>query len=511
MADDVMSCEGCQSLKILLHKKDEEIKRLNLKIQNLTISLQQFQNQTECDSNCCSSYDTSDADACKEKSKVDTNNSADIGSDTSKEWHFQKNEDSQIINEEEEDNFSPCKKADIETNDLNTEQFYVPQTGSYYKYDYSKHKYELVKNTKETCDSNLTHTCESVVDKVDNLKINDEEISSSNKSEEVNDVNSTVGRTCFTININVTSGVCGQNSDSVEDQKEKVEDETVKNSAADWQPPEGSNTTVKDLVTEVAEQSIGMSDFIYDEKSSMYYCKSNGYYYDPIKKLLYDPRSRIYYLYIQETLSYEFYCKADSNSNTPNNTSSIDCTNSEKKCGKDKARKKFWKKKQRNRKKHKYQSYGRLDRKGLWRRRGKAWIGSNHVAVPKKLVNTCCFATAYDILLENVQLLDFENQKDFEGTKDKDIEFRKEKEELRKKTENETRIREARNKEEEQARFKAEVEARLKSEEENKAVEEAEDGRRKKNEQKNSFERRDEIEERKMACGRADITCSRGT
>ncbi|PRD23023.1 UNVERIFIED_CONTAM: Angiogenic factor with G patch and FHA domains 1 [Trichonephila clavipes] len=228
----------------------------------------------------------------------------------------------------------------------NTEQFYVPQTDSYYKYDYSKHKYELVKNTKETSDSNLIHTCESVVDKVDNLKINDEEISSSNKSEEVNDVNSTAGRTCFTININVTSSVCGQNSDSVEDQKERPEDETVKNSAADWQPPEGSNTTVKDLVTEVAEQSIGMSDFIYDEKSSMYYCKSNGYYYDPIKKLLYDPRSRIYYLYIQETLSYEFYCKADSNSNTPNNTSSIDCTNSEKKYDKDKARKKFWKKKQ---------------------------------------------------------------------------------------------------------------------------------------------------------------------
>ncbi|GFQ70296.1 angiogenic factor with G patch and FHA domains 1 [Trichonephila clavata] len=266
MADDVMSCEGCQSLKILLNKKDEEIKRLNRKIQNLTISLQKFQNQTECDNNCCSSYDTSDADACSLKSKVDTNNSTDIGSDTSKEWHFQKNKDSQIINEEEEDNFSPCKKADIESNglacgnisenlnhssdyiydeqakmyysvstgyyyDVNTEQFYVPQTGSYYKYDYSKQKYELVKNTKEICDSNLIHTCESVVDKVDNLKINDEEISFGNKSEEVNDVNSNVGRTCFTININVTSGVCGQNSDSVEDQKERVEDETVKNSA----------------------------------------------------------------------------------------------------------------------------------------------------------------------------------------------------------------------------------------------------------------------------------------
>ncbi|GFT37403.1 hypothetical protein TNCV_1211991 [Trichonephila clavipes] len=74
-------------------------------------------------------------------------------------------------------------------------------------------------------------------------------------------------------------------------------------------------------------------------------------------------------------------------------------------------------------------------------------------------------------LLENVQLFDFGNQRDFESTKDEDIEFRKEMEELRKETENETRIREARHKEEEQARLKAE--------EETKAVE---DGRRKKNE-----------------------------
>ncbi|GFV98872.1 uncharacterized protein TNCV_2913891 [Trichonephila clavipes] len=38
-----------------------------------------------------------------------------------------------------------------------------------------------------------------------------------------------------------------------------------------------------------------------------------------------------------------------------------------------------------------------------------------------------------------------------------------------------------------------------------------EDGRRKKNERKNKLGRRNEIVERKMACGRADATCSRGT
>ncbi|GFY33754.1 hypothetical protein TNCV_4594661 [Trichonephila clavipes] len=48
-------------------------------------------------------------------------------------------------------------------------------------------------------------------------------------------------------------------------------------------------------------------------------------------------------------------------------------------------------------------------------------------AVSKKLVNDMLIsATAYEILLENVQLFDFENQRDFEGTKDKDIQLERE-------------------------------------------------------------------------------------
>ncbi|GFX34182.1 retrovirus-related Pol polyprotein from transposon opus [Trichonephila clavipes] len=100
-----------------------------------------------------------------------------------------------------------------------------------------------------------------------------------------------------------------------------------------------------------------------------------------------------------------------------------------------------------------------------------------HVSVPimcavsKKLIeDTFISTTAYKFLLEYVQLFDFENQRDFEGTKDKDIEFRKEKEELRKETENETKIRGARNKEEEQARLKAEE--KTKSVEERRRMEE---------------------------------------
>ncbi|GFX55063.1 retrovirus-related Pol polyprotein from transposon opus [Trichonephila clavipes] len=48
-------------------------------------------------------------------------------------------------------------------------------------------------------------------------------------------------------------------------------------------------------------------------------------------------------------------------------------------------------------------------------------------AVSKKLVNDMLIsATAYEILLENVQLFDFENQRDFEGTKDKDVQLERE-------------------------------------------------------------------------------------
>ncbi|GFQ79693.1 hypothetical protein TNCT_382771 [Trichonephila clavata] len=50
-------------------------------------------------------------------------------------------------------------------------------------------------------------------------------------------------------------------------------------------------------------------------------------------------------------------------------------------------------------------------------------------AVSKKLVNDMLISTiTYEILLENVQLFDFENQRDFESTKDKDIQLEGEEE-----------------------------------------------------------------------------------
>ncbi|GFX47501.1 hypothetical protein TNCV_618601 [Trichonephila clavipes] len=86
--------------------------------------------------------------------------------------------------------------------------------------------------------------------------------------------------------------------------------------------------------------------------------------------------------------------------------------------------------------------------------------------VSKKLVNDMLIsATAYEILLENIQLFDFGNQRDFESTNGKDIEYRKEMKELRKETENETRITQTRHKEEEQVKLKAEEERRMMEEE----------------------------------------------
>ncbi|GFT05711.1 hypothetical protein NPIL_436651 [Nephila pilipes] len=201
-----------QLVSLLLHYAPPAERRLvSLNGKSFTHTL--FQTQTECDNSCSSVHDTSGTDICTVESEVDTYNCTEIGYDSPKKWDFQKKEDSQIMNEEKEDNFSPCKKADAENDDftcgnhsndyiydeqtkmyysvstgyyydVNTELFYVPQTGSYYKYDYSENKYELVKNTKGICDSSLIHTCESVVDKVDNLNINDDVISSCFENEE---------------------------------------------------------------------------------------------------------------------------------------------------------------------------------------------------------------------------------------------------------------------------------------------------------------------------------------
>ncbi|GFQ93958.1 retrovirus-related Pol polyprotein from transposon 297, partial [Trichonephila clavata] len=60
---------------------------------------------------------------------------------------------------------------------------------------------------------------------------------------------------------------------------------------------------------------------------------------------------------------------------------------------------------------------------------GKHGSVSIMCAVSKKLVNYMLIsATAYEIVLENVQLFDFENQRDFESTKDKDVQLEGEEE-----------------------------------------------------------------------------------
>ncbi|GBO44899.1 hypothetical protein AVEN_188471-1 [Araneus ventricosus] len=79
----------------------------------------------------------------------------------------------------------------------------------------------------------------------------------------------------------------------------------------------------------------------------MYFSQPHFSPHTQIRKLLYDPRARIYYLYIQETLSYEFYCKADAISDECNQELSTDGKEPlQKPVSKAEARKRFWKRKQ---------------------------------------------------------------------------------------------------------------------------------------------------------------------
>ncbi|CAL1265418.1 unnamed protein product [Larinioides sclopetarius] len=391
MSDCEINCDKCKTLTNVLNQKEEEIKKLKLQIQNLNEVLDNYRIQSKRCRLCCNSKQCTNDNSSSIKTEGKSTNPEDVHSNqkcltqnsdeklnlsnpfcTEISNLDNSSTDSSAACQTNEDGNNPSVSKELYENlnhnddyiydeqskmyysvstgfyyDTNTELFYVPQTGSYYKYDYSKHKYELYKKTEESCDSNVHDACDSVADKVDNLNINDCE-SFSNNSEQLSEEksnycsqsqNSPVQKH-YTININLTSEI-------IQPESRNANTEVSADSSIDWLPPEGSNTTVKDLVTEVAEQNSGMSDYIYDEKCSMYYCRSNGNYYDPIRKLLYDPRARIYYLYIQETLSYEFYCKADAISDESNQEISTESKEPpQKEVSKAEARKRFWKRKQ---------------------------------------------------------------------------------------------------------------------------------------------------------------------
>ena len=67
---------------------------------------------------------------------------------------------------------------------------YEPQSSTYYKYDYDKQEYEKVHlqekaNNDMHEDEKTSNICESVVDQVSNLNLNDESAKSENCENEV--------------------------------------------------------------------------------------------------------------------------------------------------------------------------------------------------------------------------------------------------------------------------------------------------------------------------------------
>ncbi|XP_064475129.1 angiogenic factor with G patch and FHA domains 1-like isoform X1 [Ornithodoros turicata] len=80
---------------------------------------------------------------------------------------------------------------------------------------------------------------------------------------------------------------------------------------ADWQPPEGSDVTVADLVKQAAEDALANTDYVYNEEYQMYYSLSSGYYYDPVSHLFYEPHSGTYYSYDAESQTYQFHSRVE--------------------------------------------------------------------------------------------------------------------------------------------------------------------------------------------------------
>ncbi|GIY13674.1 angiogenic factor with G patch and FHA domains 1 [Caerostris darwini] len=382
MSDSDLKCDGCKVLHTLIKEKDKEIKELNLQIQHLTELLH---SHDIVDKQCRSCYYSADKITNDDESPNKIVSSHELENvNGNSPFHYQKQNYNPLIEspavyiaalsdvensstgfpspnrtvgdgniysscKNVHENVDPCKDYIYDETskmyysqstgyyyDANTQLFYVPQTGSYYKYNHSKRIYEQVEDSKQTSESKVADSCDKILEKDNNFQENEKLPVIKVDHYITRDENSSCPSD-YTININIRSSLNPAGN---------TENQTINDSSKDWQPPEGSNATVKDLVTEVAEKSCGMSDYIYDEKSAMYYCKSNGNYYDPIRKLLYDPRLKVYYLYIQEKLAYEFYCRADEISDiSDKNICSDNKTDLKEKSERSK-RKKFWKEKQ---------------------------------------------------------------------------------------------------------------------------------------------------------------------
>ncbi|KFM73738.1 hypothetical protein X975_15337, partial [Stegodyphus mimosarum] len=156
--------------------------------------------------------------------------------------------------------------------DENRGLLYEPKTGTYYKYDYSKNAYEIF--TEDT-HNDSEKLADSVVDKVNNLHLDDIDDNIPNVKTEAHTTDSVDSDGNI---LDAADENC--NAEVTTDLTEKKVDEH--DSVCDWKPPEGTSMTVADMVKEVVEEHSGMSDYTYDEQSKMYYCSSTGYFYDPV-------------------------------------------------------------------------------------------------------------------------------------------------------------------------------------------------------------------------------------
>ncbi|KAG8176199.1 hypothetical protein JTE90_004737 [Oedothorax gibbosus] len=304
------TCEECANLESVLNEKDCEIKKLQALIKKLKSFLLDYETQAKMCKNC----------PVKEEWKLDivenTDNTLSVKDKTeNKDKVYYETLKSNFICEGDSniENSRNASNNNITSENENTSDyiydanlkmyycpstgyyydhksglFYLPQTRSYYSYNYTKGEYELCGTSAS--DELVKDDCDSVLDKVSDLNICDNEFGSTHNDK-------------FSHNF--------LQVETVSERKEILDDALCEGFSKDWKPTEGSNATIQDLVRNVAEQTSGLSDYIYDEKSAMYYSPSTGHYYDPVKKLLYDPHTATYYLYIEETGSYEFYCKAD--------------------------------------------------------------------------------------------------------------------------------------------------------------------------------------------------------
>lgn len=295
-------CKFCRELNKILDRKEQEIESIKCEIKQLNEQLLFYRTsfidttQPELDSNVqakssikCETkdVDTQTTESCFKHSSFSENPEDLSGNEQAKELDdSSKKEPGQmgdyIYDEAVKMYYSPSTGYYYdEVKGL----LYEPNSETYYKYNYDDKTYESVPN------ENLKSSCETVLDQVNKLNLNDSEDNKDNQN------------SCSKITIKEE----GMPKDSVIIETEKCEVDGNSDATKDWHLPEGTNLTVTDLVKEVVNEHYGMSDYVYDENCKMYYSQSTGYYYDIDKNLLYEPSSQTYYTYESSTQSYQFY------------------------------------------------------------------------------------------------------------------------------------------------------------------------------------------------------------